>query len=258
MATWDANLYLKFSAERTRPAVDLAARVPDVGIARAADLGCGPGNSTAVLRARWPNADIVGVDNSPDMIAAAAFAYPAGKWVQADLAAFGATGFDLVFSNAALQWVPDHAALIPKLLELARPGGVLAFQVPLHHRSRLHELMAEVADRPAWRDRLAAAKNLLRMELPEFYYDALAPRAAEADVWVTEYLHPMDGPAAVINWIRGTGLRPYLDALADDRERDEFAAALSAEVERSYAKRADGKILFPYPRLFAVARRHSA
>ena len=254
MPTWDAALYLKFSAERTRPAVDLAARVPADGISRIADLGCGPGNSTAVLRARWPAADVVGMDSSQDMIAAAEFAYPAGRWVLADITAFAESGFDLVFSNAALQWVPDHATVFPRLLGLARPGGVLAVQVPLHHRSLLHQLIADVADRPNWRDRLAAAKDQLRMEPPEFYYDVLRPHAADVDVWVTDYHHPMSNPAAVIEWIRGTGLRPYLEALADDGEREAFVAALTEAVERSYSRRADGGLLFAYPRLFVVAK----
>lgn len=252
--SWNPDLYLKFAAERTRPAADLAARVPAAGVDRIADLGCGPGNSTAVLRARWPDADITGVDNSPDMIAAAQKFDPAGRWVRADLATFAETGFDLVFSNAALQWVPDHANLLPRLLGLARPGGVLAVQIPLHHRSLLHKLIADLADRPAWRDRLAPARASLRMESPEFYYDALRPRAAEADVWVTEYHHPMADPSALVQWIKGTGLRPYLDALADDRERTEFVAGLTSSIEAAYHRRADGRLLFPYPRLFVVAR----
>ena len=254
MPTWDASLYLKFSAERTRPALDLVARVPDVGVARVADLGCGPGNSTAVVRARWPAAHVTGVDSSPAMIAAATEAHSAGRWVLADLTTFAETGFDLVFSNAALQWVPDHARVFPHLLGLVRPGGVLAVQVPLHHRSRLHALIAAVADRPAWRDRLAAAKALLGMEPPEFYYDVLRPHAASVDVWATEYQHPTADAAAVIEWIRGTGLRPYLEALADDRERADFTAALQAEVEAAYPLRSDGRILFPYTRLFVVAQ----
>jgi trans-aconitate 2-methyltransferase len=253
MPTWNPNLYLKFSAERTRPAADLASRIPTIDITRVVDLGCGPGNSTAVLRSRWPTATIIGVDNSPEMIDAARFAYPAGEWIAADLTEYAESGFDLVFSNAALQWVPNHDVIFPKLLSMTRAGGVLAVQVPLHHRSLLHGLIAEVAERPAWRDRLAQTQQKLRMETPEFYYDILRPHAATVDVWVTEYRHLMTEAEGVIDWIRGSGLRPYLAALADDAERAEFVAALRVSIEHSYTRRVGGGFLFPYPRLFILA-----
>jgi len=256
MADWDAGLYLRFAGERTRPAADLAGRVDVSAPARVADLGCGPGNSTAVLRARWPMAEVVGVDNSPEMIAAAARDFPAGRWVLADLATWAdGPPFDVVFSNAALQWVPDHAAVFPRLFGRVAPGGALAVQVPVHFESPVHRLILEIADRPGWRDRLAGARAALRVERPGFYYNLLRPLAARLDLWVTEYLHDLADPAAVVAWIRGTGLRPYLAALADDTERVEFERLLLEGVTAAYPRQADGRVLFPFRRLFVVAYR---
>ena len=254
MANWDAELYLRFGHERTQAAIDLAARIELASPARVADLGCGPGNSTAVLRARWPAAEVVGVDSSPEMIAAAKASDPAGRWVLGDLATWSADRpFDVIYSNAALQWVPDHAAVIPRLFELVAPGGALAIQIPAHFESPLHRLIEEIADRPGWRGNPARAKAALTVERPGFYYDVLSPLAARVDLWVTEYWHVMDGPSAIVDWIRGTGLRPFLAACADDAERSEFERQLLCGVERAYPRQADGRLLFPFRRLFVVA-----
>lgn len=256
MANWDAELYLRFGRERTQAAIDLAARVEAAAPARVADLGCGPGNSTAVLRARWPAAEVVGVDSSPEMIAAARASDPAGRWELGDLATWAdGRPFDVVYSNAALQWVPDHAAVAPRLFGLVAPGGALAVQVPAHFESPLHRLIEAIADRPGWRGTPASAKTALTVERPGFYYDVLSPLAARLDLWVTEYWHRMDGPSAVVAWIRGTGLRPFLAACADDAERAEFERQLLLGVERAYPHQADGKVLFPFRRLFVVAYR---
>jgi trans-aconitate 2-methyltransferase len=256
MANWDAELYLRFGRERTQAAIDLAARVEVAAPARVADLGCGPGNSTAVLRARWPAAEVVGVDSSPEMIAAATASDPAGRWVLGDLATWAdGRPFDVVYSNAALQWVPDHAAVFPRLFGLVAPGGALAVQVPAHFESPLHRLMERIADRPGWRGNPSSAKTALTVERPEFYYDVLSPLAARVDLWVTAYWHVMDGASAIVAWIRGTGLRPFLAACADDAERAEFERQLLSGVEQAYPRQADGKVLFPFRRLFVVAYR---
>ena len=256
MANWDAELYLRFGRERTRAAIDLAARVEAAVPARVVDLGCGPGNSTAVLRARWPTAEVVGVDSSPEMIAAAKASDPAGRWELGDLATWAdGRPFDVVYSNAALQWVPGHAAVFPRLFGLVAPGGALAVQVPAHFESPLHRLMEQIADRPGWRGNPSSAKTALTVERPEFYYDVLSPLAARVDLWVTEYWHVMEGPSAIVAWIRGTGLRPFLAALADDAERVEFERQLLRGVEQAYPRQADGRVLFPFRRLFVVAYR---
>jgi trans-aconitate 2-methyltransferase len=254
MPTWDPDQYRRFAAERGQPAADLAARVAVERPRRVADLGCGPGTSTAVLRRRWPDADIVGLDSSPEMIAAARAAEPAGAWQVADIGAWSpAEPFDVVFTNAALHWLPDHATLLPRLVRHVAPGGAFAVQMPFHLESAVHRLMVEIADRPEWRERTIGARGAIMVEGPEFYYDVLQPHAKHVDLWVTEYLHVLDEPAAIVEWFRGSGLRPFLEALADDAERRRFQELLLAGVTAAYPRRAGGKVLFPFRRLFAVA-----
>lgn len=254
MSQWNPELYLRFEDERTRPAHDLVANIPVRDPKRIVDLGCGPGNSTAVLKRRWPAAEVIGVDNSPAMIAAATKADPSGRWLPGDAATWTpAEPVNVLFSNATLQWVPGHAAVIPHLFRQVAAGGVLAVQMPAHFDSPLHRLMERIADRPGWKGNPSAAKTALRVEPPEFYYDLLTPIASRVDIWLTEYHHVLSDPAAIVTWIRGTGLRPFLAALADDAERTEFERLLLDETTQAYPRRADGKVLFPFRRLFVVA-----
>jgi trans-aconitate 2-methyltransferase len=251
---WDADLYLKFANQRTQPSLDLIARIELARPARIIDLGCGPGNSTEMLRRRWPEAEVIGLDSSTEMLAAAAKAHPAGRWVLGDAASWTAEApFDLAFSNAALHWIPDHAALFPHLLGQVAAGGALAVQIPAHHLSPLHQVTLEVASAPAWRARMEGPRHALTKETPAFYYDVLQPLAARLDIWETEYQHVMEGPQAILDWFRGTGLRPFLEALASDDERERFERLLLADYTRAYPRQKDGRILFPFRRLFLVA-----
>jgi trans-aconitate 2-methyltransferase len=256
MTAWNPNQYLQFADERTRPAYDLAARIPVTNPKRIVDLGCGPGNSTAVLKRRWPDADVIGVDSSPEMIAAAKTADPAGTWVLGDAATWTAdTPVDVIFSNATLHWVPDHAAVFPHLFRQLAPGGALAVQMTAHFDSPVHSLVNAVAGRPGWRGQPLTGKNAFTVERPAFYYDLFAPLAAGIDTWLTEYAHIMPNANAILDWVRATALRPTLAACADDAERAEFERQLLAEIERASPKRVDGKVLFPFRRLFVVASR---
>jgi len=256
MPTWNAAQYLKFGDERTRPSRELAARIDAAQPARVIDLGCGPGNSTEVLAQRWPGAAITGLDNSAPMIEAAQATHPRYRWVAADIADWAATEggetFDVVFSNAALQWVPDHASLLPRLLRRVAQGGALAFQMPAHD-SPAHRLMRGLAD----------ARGLRvadwHTHQPAFYYDVLAagvaPTGARVDLWETEYFHVMADAEAIVEWYRGTGLRPFLDALGTEAERLRFTGELLEGLREAYPKRADGRVLFPFRRVFAIAYR---
>lgn len=259
MASWNPGLYLQFGAERTRPAADLAARVAVAEPRRVIDLGCGPGNSTAVLRARWPSAEVLGLDGDAAMLAAAAQTDASVRWVQGDAANWGpGEAYDVVFSNAVLQWLPDHAALVPRLFRAVAPGGALAVQVPTHYQSALHRHILEVADDPRWRDRVHNARTAILTHDAAFYYDALCTLAAHVDLWETEYDHVMSDAAAILTWIKGTGLRPFLGALADESERQQFEAELLERLAESYPRRRDGRVLFPFRRLFFVAYRGAA
>lgn len=256
MPAWDADLYRKFGDERTRPAIDLVTRVDLAAPTQVIDIGCGPG--TAVLRTRWPDARVTGLDSSPDMLDAARLSQPDQEWMLADASSWqvsATTTYDLVFSNAALQWMPDHGTLIPGLFRRVRPGGVLAFQIPARAYSKIHELILEVADDPAWNQRMGPARRGFTLERPGFYYDLLAGAASRLDIWETEYCHVMPDRAAIIQWVSGTAVRPFLDALDSAAERQRFIEQLSARVEQAYPLQQDGKVLFPFKRLFVVAHR---
>lgn len=259
MSTWDDEQYLRFADERTRAARELLARVPldDSRVARVVDLGCGPGNSTALLTARWPQADVLGIDNAPAMLARAQRDCPGARFLAADIATWQPDApVDVVFTNAALQWLPDHAALFPRLLAALRPGGVLAVQMPRNFDEPSHRLMREVATAgPAWRDATASARARSNVAAPAGYYDLLAPHSKHVDIWQTIYEQVMPDVGAIVEWVQGTGLRPYLDALPTDEERMRFTHAYTTALRRAYPLRVDGRVLFTFPRLFVVATR---
>lgn len=254
MPTWNADLYLQFANERTQPSIDLISRINVPTPSTIVDLGCGPGSSTAILRQRWEQADITGIDNSPEMIAAASAATPSGKWIVADVAQWQADRqFDIVFSNATLQWLPNHSQLFPHLFAQVAMGGALAIQLPTNVRSPLRQVVLDVAKDSAWRDRLKLANTTLTMNTPSFYYDLLAPIAARLDLWETEYYHIMDSHQSIVDWFRGTGLRPFLAALANESQRQQFEQQVLAGYAAAYPTQQDGRILFPFKRLFMVA-----
>jgi trans-aconitate 2-methyltransferase len=256
MPAWDAGLYLQFAYERARPAVDLISRIGLHNPAHIVDIGCGPGNSAKMLHERWPQATITGVDNSAEMLAEAAAAHPNWRWVQADAANWSSQQcFDLVFSNAALHWLPGHAKLFPRLFELVSGGGAFALQMPANFHAPAHRIMGEVAQEPQWRDALQNASAGIGVESLSFYYDLLHPLASSLDLWETEYLHILDGPGAILEWIRGTGMRPYLQALPDDQRRKEFQDLCLERLRKAYPQRPSGKVLFPFRRIFVIAYR---
>lgn len=256
MPKWDAGQYLKFGNERTQPAIDLLQRVEVPNPAKVLDLGCGPGNSTEVLRRRWPEARIFGLDSSPEMIAAARNSYPEGDWTVGDAATWKALeAFDVVFANAMLHWLPNHAEICRKWMEQVAPDGALAVQQPAHYDGVMRREILEVSEDAAWRDRMQPARESIRCETPAFYYDVLRPITSRVDVWETTYYHVLDGPEGVLEWFRGTGLRPFLQALASDEERTRFEEMLLERYAARYARSADGKVLFPFRRLFFVGYR---
>ena len=251
--SWNPDQYLKFSAPRLRPALDLLAAVPATQPGNVYDLGCGAGNVTRLLAQRWPQAGVTGVDDSAAMLAKAA-ADPGGvRWVLRSLADWRAEHpADVIYSNAALHWLPGHAQLFPALLAQLAPGGVLAVQMPRNFGAPSHTLIADTVRTGAWCARLEALLQPSPVAAPETYYDMLAPLAARLDIWETEYLQVLEGPDPVKEWTKGTWLKQFLDAL-EEPERSAFEADYAARVRAAYPARADGKTLFPFRRLFMVA-----
>lgn len=254
MQTWNPSSYLKYEDYRTRPAIDLVSRIRVEVPQWVIDLGCGPGNSTQVLWSRWPNACVVGLDSSPEMIAAAQDIYPDQHWRLGDIATWvDDLKFDVVFSNAALQWLGNHGELLPRLFRQVAPGGALALQIPATNDASIRSIIHEVSEDSAWSYRMNGARAALTFMHPSEYYDMLATNAQSVDLWETEYQHVLKSPAAIIEWISSTGLRPFLDALQSDDERQRFMTMLLDRVTEAYPLRADGNVLFPFRRLFIVA-----
>jgi trans-aconitate 2-methyltransferase len=250
---WSAAQYLKFEDERTRPARDLLAQVPLSTPARVVDLGCGPGNSTELLAERWPEAKIEGVDSAPDMIDAARLRLPARRFRLADVAAWKAERpVDVLFANAVFQWVPDHLAVLDRLMDQLAPGGALAVQMPDNLGEPTHLLMEEVARSAGFAEAfegLALRRDAL--PAPAAYIDRLG-RKGRVDVWRTTYHHALADAFAIVEWMKGTGLRPYLAPL-DDKRQAAFLEAYRARIAASYPPLADGRVLLRFPRLFMVA-----
>ncbi|HXL99282.1 MAG TPA: trans-aconitate 2-methyltransferase [Rhizomicrobium sp.] len=252
---WDPKTYMTFAAERTRPAAELLARVPLDNPKHVADLGCGPGNSTALLAARWPDADVEGVDSSAEMLAEARASGIKARWTLADVAQWApAAPCDAVFSNATLQWVPDHPVLLPRLMAQVRGGGVFAFQVPRNFGEPCHTLIHEIAHDGPWAARLKGVRDWWNVLEPEAYFGILEPHARALDIWETRYVQVLEGEDAVYRWMSGTGLRPFANALQGG-EREAFLEEYRKRVAEAYPMRASGKTLYPFQRLFAVARR---
>ena len=255
--SWSAKQYVAFEDERTRPVRDLLSAVPDIGVGRAIDLGCGPGNSTEVLQARFPGAQVSGLDSSDDMIAAARKRLPQLQFSVADVANWRDSGpYQVILANAVFQWVPDHAALFPALIGKLASGGALAVQMPDNLDVPAHRLMREIAAAGPWSHKLAqAAEARAPLRDAEWYYQLLRPLTARTDIWRTTYYHALPGgAAAIVEWFKGSGLRPYLAPL-DDAERSAYLKRYTSAIAQAYPALADGSVLLPFPRLFLVAIR---
>jgi trans-aconitate 2-methyltransferase len=253
---WSARQYLKFEDERTRPPRDLLAQVPLDAPSRVADLGCGPGNSTELLIERFPNAEVIGVDSSPDMLRQARARLPRCRFVEGDLAAWmPEPGTDLLFGNAVFQWVPDHPKVLARLLPRLPSGGVLAVQMPDNTNEPALMLMEKVAASGPWSAAIAQA-NAARNDLPrpEDYYDLLRPLCSRIDIWHTHYNHIIESHAGVVEWFKGSGLRPFLAPL-EAAMRETFTARYTDEIRLAYPARSDGKVMLRFPRLFILAVR---
>ncbi len=255
MADWDTPQYLKFASERMRPALDLMARVPLETPKTVFDLGCGAGNVTALLAERWPGARIVGLDSSPQMLAKARSLSTAIEWREADIASWQPPApAELLFSNAALQWLDDHETLFPRLISLVRPGGVLAVQIPRNNHAPSLAAIFAIAREGPWASVLEPVLRPEPVAEPERYYELLAPQAERLEIWETTYHQLLEGENPVVEFTRGTALRPVLQTL-NERDGRRFMDLYAERVAAAYPRRPDGRTLYPFRRLFLVAVR---
>jgi trans-aconitate 2-methyltransferase len=253
--TWDADLFLRFEAERAWPARDLVAKI-ETAPRRAFDLGCGPGSSTRLLAERFPDASITGIDSSAGMLAEARRRLPGFAFELGDIAHWSPEQPpDLIFADSALQWVANHEALFPRLMAQLADGGTLAVQMPDNRQEPSHALMRLIAADGPWSDRLVPiAKTRAVIATHTDYYNWLQPHSASLAIWQTTYVHPLANIDAVVDWFRGSALRPFLAPLNRD-ERTEFLGRYRRELAESYGVETDGRVLFLYPRLFVLARK---
>lgn len=255
--SWSAKQYVAFEDERTRPARDLLAAIPTTDARSVVDIGCGPGNSTELLVQRFSGAKVSGLDSSPDMIEAARKRLPQLQFEVAQIDRWSDEGpFDVIFANAVLQWLPDHASLLPALAGKLASGGSLAIQMPDNLNEPSHRLMREVAANGPWASKLAgAAGQRTEMATASTYFSMLRPHCARVDVWRTTYHHQLSGGASgVVEWFKGSGLIPFLNPLTET-ERAQYLEQYLAAVEKAYPTLEDGSVLLPFPRLFIVATR---
>lgn len=252
--SWDPKLYLDFEDERTRPAAELLSRVFHKNPVHVIDLGCGPGNSTALLARRWPKAKLEGLDSSEAMLDQARRSGINAIWHSGDIPGWRPQRrYDVIFTNATIQWIAGQDELLPRLMSFLEKDGVLAFQVPCNFNEPSHRLMRDVAQEGPWAARLKGVRNQV-LGSAQGYYDLLEPHSASLDIWRSEYLHVLAGEDAVFRWVSGSGLRPFTGALSG-KELEGYIAEYKMRLKKAYPERPSGKTLLPFKRLFVVAKR---
>jgi trans-aconitate 2-methyltransferase len=257
---WSAQQYLKFETERTRPARDLLAQIPLTSPTRVVDLGCGPGNSTELLAKQFPDANVTGLDSSPDMVEKARKRLPNLEFTLGDLSSYTPADNekpDLLYSNAVYQWIPydQRIPIFVNLLQAQKPGAVFAFQVPDNFNEPSHQAMREVAEAGPWADTLKSVVIFRKpFQSPQQLYDSLKPLCSELNIWHTYYYHILQDHQAIVEWVKATGLRPYLDPLSAE-EKPAFTEQYLKKIEHAYPVLVDGKVCLRFPRLFVVAVR---
>lgn len=253
--SWDPSQYLKFSGTRFRPAIDLLNRVPQATPKLVYDLGCGTGNVTRALVERWPGAEVIGVDSSTEMLAGARDAVPGARFVQADLNTWQPEAPpEVIYSNAALQWLDGHDTLFPRLMAKLAPGGTLAVQMPRNHQAPSHTSMETAAHDGPWESKLKPVLRTSPTAPPEIYYDILTPHAAQLDIWEQVYLQVLEGDNPVVQFTKGSALKPLLDSLQGEQKAG-FEKRYAELIRAAYPPRPNGRTLFPFRRLFIIAQK---
>ncbi|MCP4298631.1 MAG: methyltransferase domain-containing protein [Proteobacteria bacterium] len=256
MADWNPELYLQFESERIQPSIDLISRIPLAEPKSIIDIGCGPGNSTQILANRWPNTNITGLDNSPAMIKKANQDYPAQNWIVADASNHNpGIKYDLVFSNAAIHWLPDHQSLLSRFCNWLPVGGVLAVQLPLRHEMASAKIVENTANQDRWKAQIKGASDRFTVHNYAFYYDILSELFTSINLWETHYVHIFENHLSILEMIKSTSLKPYLGRLKKDAEKLEFEAGVLNGIEKAYPLQKNGRVLFPFKRLFFIGQK---
>lgn len=256
MSDWNAEQYLKFKKDRTKPSIDLASKIDITNPESIIDIGCGPANSTAVLKIKYPNAYVLGVDSSENMINTAEKSYP-----EIDFMTFDASKdfdkfdkkFDLVFSNACIQWVPDHHKLIPNMMSILKERGMLAVQIPVTVEQDMHKVIKAVTSKDYWKDKLSNARTFYTLKDYE-YFDILSDCSSDFEIWKTVYYHKLPSHQSILEWYRSTGLKPYFDRL-NDNDKILFEQDILEEITKQFPIQKNGEIIFKFPRLFFTAHK---
>ena len=254
MSDWNPRDYLLFMNERSQPAIDLIMRISVENPKRILDVGCGTGNITSILSQKWPEAEVIGIDNSPNMLQQAINDHPEMKWINQDaskdLSHLGK--FDIIFSNAVLQWIPDSRPVLKHLFEMLNPGGALAVQVPFTEDQPSHISMRKLFAKPEWKKYYDMVATKPKYRSADFFYDTLIGLSDRMSIWQTEYIHLMDNIDALLDWNKASALRQFLDALPDEKTRNKFLSEFKAELEMHYKPGENGTVLYPFKRLFFV------
>jgi trans-aconitate 2-methyltransferase len=249
---WNPALYLKFRNERTQPSIDLVSRINISDPKSIIDIGCGPGNSTEILLYKWPNSSITGIDNSPAMIEMAQSDFPDQKWKIMDASEISTKEkYDIVFSNAAIQWIPNHEKLILNFIKMVNPNGALAIQVPLYHEMPICPIIDDVFNKMFGKIEFNC-ESIFTFHTGTYYYDILVNHVKTLEMWETSYIHSMNSCNDILEMIKSTGLKPYLEKITDDKMKNEFENNIENEINKIYLKQIDGKVLFPFKRLFFI------
>jgi len=250
---WNPELYLKFKEERTQPAIDLAGRINIENPEKIMDVGCGPGNSTNVLSSRWPESEIIGIDNSASMIESAQINYPRMEWKVEDVTKMETEEkYDIIFSNATIQWIQDQEKLINDLVKMLKDKGALAVQVPQYRNMPVSQAIERVSLNKKWKEQTSQANNDFTFHSSDYYYDILSVKLKSITMWETSYFHIMPSHQNIVEMIKSTGMRTFLDRLDTREEKIEFEKDVLKEITKAYPAQKDGHVLFPFERLFFI------
>lgn len=251
---WNPDHYLKFRNERTQPSIDLVNKINiEYSPEHIVDIGCGPGNSSQVLLQRWPESRLIGVDSSPAMIEKAKKDFPKQEWILADAISFEPdVKFDIVFSNATIQWIPYHTTLFEKLNNLLSENGVIAIQIPKFQDMAIGQIIQSVSQKNHWKKETKGCSELFTYHDFHYYYDLLAGKMKSIDMWETDYIHVMSSHLSIIDWIKSTGIKPYLDRISEENDKKIFEQDVLTGIKKFYPEQENGNVLFPFKRLFFI------